>query len=340
MPGAIQRRDLWRVLVCAAASNLSVHQACDQLKRAPSGPTVLGTLADQLGDLEVLEGQVNALLARLIPNGLGKRGRRVAIDLIALPYHGTVAESHQDGVCRSKAQGGPTHFFPSATADAVIRGRRYTLAICRVQAKQTMEHVVQTLLARLVTLGIRMKLLWLDRGFYSVRGMRELITGELPLASRWRACRRALGGDDQVAGDDLCPLRQGESARGEGPGGCGAPRRDAPPGCPVGLSRPAPLSPRPPVVRAGAAHACRRTGGPSPIGANLLVEKCLSDLSAACGNALRLCWSATTRPGRHWSLRLRGRSIITCNSRSRGQAKPPDFGSGGEPPIVADCIPL
>jgi hypothetical protein len=180
MPGAIQSRDLLRVLVFAAASNLSVHQACDQLERAPSGPTVLGTLADQLGDLEALEGQVNDLLARLIPNGLGKRGRRVAIDLIALPYHGTVAESHQDEVCRSKAKCGTTHFFTYATAYAVIRGRRYTLAICRVRAKQTMDHVVRTLLARLVTLGIRIKLLLLDRGFYSVRVMRELITGELP----------------------------------------------------------------------------------------------------------------------------------------------------------------
>jgi hypothetical protein len=180
MPGAIQSRDLLRVLVFAAASNLSVHQACNQLERAPSGPTVLGTLADQLGDLEVLEGQINDLLARLIPNGLGKRGRRVAIDLIALPYHGTVAEPHQDEVCRSKAKCGTTHFFTYATAYAVIRGRRYTLAICRVRAKQTMDHVVRTLLARLVTLGIRIQLLLLDRGFYSVRVMRELITGELP----------------------------------------------------------------------------------------------------------------------------------------------------------------
>jgi hypothetical protein len=180
MPGAIQSRDLLRVLVFAAASNLSVHQACNQLERAPSGPTVLGTLADQLGDLEVLEGQINDLLARLIPNGLGKRGRRVAIDVIALPYHGTVAEPHQDEVCRSKAKCGTTHFFTYATAYAVIRGRRYTLAICRVRAKQTMDHVVRTLLARLVTLGIRIKLLLLDRGFYSVRVMRELITGELP----------------------------------------------------------------------------------------------------------------------------------------------------------------
>jgi Transposase DDE domain len=57
---------------------------------------------------------------------------------------------------------------------------RYSLAMCRVQAKQTMDHVVRTLLARLVTLGIRMKLLLLDRGFYSVRVIQDLITGELP----------------------------------------------------------------------------------------------------------------------------------------------------------------
>jgi hypothetical protein len=58
--------------------------------------------------------------------------------------------------------------------------RRYTLALCRVRAKQTMDHVVRTLLERLVMLGIRLKLLLLDRGFYSVQVMRDLIMGELP----------------------------------------------------------------------------------------------------------------------------------------------------------------
>jgi hypothetical protein len=180
MPGAIQSHDLMRVLVFAAASRLSVHQACDELERAPSGPTVLGTLASQFSDLDALEGHVNDLLAKLIPKGLGKRGRRVAMDLVALPYHGTVDEAHQDEVCRSKAKGGTTHFFTYATAYAVVRGRRYTLAMCRVRAKQTMDHVVRTLLARLATLGIRMKLLLLDRGFYSVRVIHDLITSELP----------------------------------------------------------------------------------------------------------------------------------------------------------------
>jgi putative transposase len=180
MPGVIQSRDLLRVLVFAAASKLSVHQACHQLERAPSGPTVLSTLACQLSDLDALEGHINALLARLIPKGLGKRGRHVAMDLIALPYHGTVAEAQQDEVCRSKAKCGTTHFFTYATAYAVVQGRRYTLAICRVRAKQTMDHVVRTLLERVGLLGIRIQLLLLDRGFYSVRVMSALLTAELP----------------------------------------------------------------------------------------------------------------------------------------------------------------
>jgi hypothetical protein len=43
----------------------------------------------------------------------------------------------------------------------VVRGRRYTLAMCRVSAKQRMDHVLRILLARLVALGIRFKLLLL-----------------------------------------------------------------------------------------------------------------------------------------------------------------------------------
>jgi hypothetical protein len=104
----------------------------------------------------------------------------VAMDLVALPYHGTVDEAHQDEVCRSKAKGGTTHFFTYATAYAVVRGRRYTLAMCRVRAKQTMDAVLRTLLTRLGTLGIRIKLLVLDRGFYSVRVIQALITGAFP----------------------------------------------------------------------------------------------------------------------------------------------------------------
>ena len=179
-PGAIDSRALLRVLVCAAASRLSVPQAGEQLARAPSGPTVLGILAAQLSALDALEGQGNDLLAQLMPQGLGKRGRRVAVDVVALPDHGTVEEVYQDESCCSKAKGGTIFFCPSATACAVVRGRRYLLAMGRVRAKQTMDDVLRTRLTRLGTLGIRITLLLRDRGFDSVRGIQDLIPGAWP----------------------------------------------------------------------------------------------------------------------------------------------------------------
>jgi hypothetical protein len=176
----VQVTDLLHVLVFAAASKISVNQACQDLDGAPTGQTVLGQLAAQLIDLEELEGTLNTLLARLIPKSLGKRGRRVAVDLIELPYHGTVKEEQEEEVCRGKAKQGTTHFFTYATAYAVVGGKRYTLALCRVTAKMTMDEVLKRLFEILDPLGIKVRILLLDRGFYSVKVIRALIERQQP----------------------------------------------------------------------------------------------------------------------------------------------------------------
>jgi len=151
----VQVTDLLHVLVFAAASQISVHQACRDLGSAPTGQTMLGELAAQLADVDQLEGTLHTLLARLIPKSLGRRGRQVAIDLIELPYHGTVEEEHQRKVCRGKAKQGTTHFFTYATAYAVVNGNRYTLALCRVTDQMTMDQVLKRLFHSLNPLGIK-----------------------------------------------------------------------------------------------------------------------------------------------------------------------------------------
>jgi hypothetical protein len=55
----VQVTDLLHVLVFAAASRISVHQACQDLADAPTGQTVLGQLVDQLEDLAQLEETLN-----------------------------------------------------------------------------------------------------------------------------------------------------------------------------------------------------------------------------------------------------------------------------------------
>jgi len=172
--------DLLHVLVFAAASKISVHQACQDLGGAPTSQTIWGELAAQLHDLDQLEATLHVLWARLIPKSLGKRGRRVAVDLIELPYHGGVAEEHQQELCRGKAKPGTTHFFTYATADAVVGSNRYTLALCRVKAKMTRDQVLERLFGYLDRLGIKVSVWLLDRGFYSVKVIRTLIDRQQP----------------------------------------------------------------------------------------------------------------------------------------------------------------
>jgi hypothetical protein len=176
----VQVHDLLRVLAYAAALRLSVNHACHNLNGAPSGAKVLGELATQLSDLEALEVTLNVLLARLVPRGLGKRGRRIAIDVIELPYPGTVADHDHDEIRRSKAKQGTTHFFTYATAYVILNGRRYTLALCRVRATMTMDEVIEPLLKHVDALGIKCSLLLLDRGFSSVKVIRALIAHRQP----------------------------------------------------------------------------------------------------------------------------------------------------------------
>lgn len=168
---------LWYLL---RRSRLSINQACQDLEGAPSAVTVLGQLSTQLSDLELLEITMCEVLARLLPRGLGTKGRRVAVDLIELPYHGTVDEAHADEVCRGKAKQGTTHFFTYATAYVILRGRRYTLALCRVKATMTMDEVLAILLKRVQALGVKISLLLLNRGFYSVKVIRQLIGDKQP----------------------------------------------------------------------------------------------------------------------------------------------------------------
>lgn len=170
------------VLVFAAAFRVSVHESCQILEKVPTSVTILNELSETAKDIEIesLEKKLNKHFVTLLPKGLGRKGRRVAIDVVKTPYHGTVAAEHKDEVIRSQAFSGTTHFFAYATAYVVLRGRRYTLALYRVKAGEKMQEVVKKIMRRLRLIAIKVSLLLLDRGFYSVAVIRYLINANQP----------------------------------------------------------------------------------------------------------------------------------------------------------------
>lgn len=206
----VQVDDILNVVVFAASLRISINQACQDLEGAPTGATVLGALASQLSDIDALEEDLNELLAQLLLKGLGSKGRRVAIDLVRVPYHGTVRSQHEQEVCRSKATAGTTHFFTYATAYVILRGRRYTLAIARVRKGDRMDSVLKSLMRRLQTLGVKVSLLLVDRGFYSVRVTRYLILSKQPFIMP--AIKRGKKADDPAGPTGTQAIAQAKSS--------------------------------------------------------------------------------------------------------------------------------
>ncbi len=165
---------LLQILFYAAAQRCSVFAACARLRTAPSDQAVRDALAALCPEEPgVLEEQFNQSFAEQLPKGLKKRSQRLAIDLTLVPYHGQPYRCSEE-IYRSQAKSGTTHFHAYATCYVVHKGRRFTVAMMRVDHGTTMVAVLKRLLRQACRAGIRPSLLLLDRGFYSVKVIRYL----------------------------------------------------------------------------------------------------------------------------------------------------------------------
>jgi Transposase DDE domain len=164
---------LWSLLLAAAARITSLSDACQRLDDAPSDETARKALLATLPDYAVLQRQLNAAMAGHLPKALRKRPQLLAVDLTLIPYHGQ--PSHDpDEVYRGQAKDGTSHFHAYATAYVVRKGQRYTVALTGVKKGEPLDEVVKRLLRQAASVGVRPRLLLLDRGFYSVAVVRYL----------------------------------------------------------------------------------------------------------------------------------------------------------------------
>jgi hypothetical protein len=170
---------LWSLLLAAAARITSLSDACQRLRDAPSDETARKALLATLPDYAVLHRQLNAALAGQLPKQLRKHLQRLAIDLTLIPYHGKPFRDLNE-IYRSQAKSGTSHFHAYATAYVVRKGQRYTVALTGVQKGESLKDVVQRLLRQAAAVGIRTRLLLLDRGFYSVAVIRYLQAARMP----------------------------------------------------------------------------------------------------------------------------------------------------------------
>ena len=172
-------RILWSVLLVAAARLGSIHDVCQRLRDVPCDETIRQALYACIPEFAELQRQLNRALAGRLPKPLRRRPQRLAIDLTLIPYHGEPFLD-PDEVYRSQAKAGTSHFHAYATAYVVFKGQRYTVALTAVAKGEAMKDVVQRLLKQARSVGVAIRLVLLDRGFYSVNVIRYLQAARYP----------------------------------------------------------------------------------------------------------------------------------------------------------------
>jgi putative transposase len=170
---------LFEILLRAASRHDSIEHTAQRLQGVPSGNGIRYHL-DKLDDMVALEGQLNRALQSRIPPKIRKGRHRIAIDLHLIPYYGNPSEAAAPYIYRSQAKAGTTSFFAYATVYVICRNKRVTLGIHAVHRQETLVATVTYLLAMLSPLKIRVKRLYLDRGFYSVPVIRWLKALNIP----------------------------------------------------------------------------------------------------------------------------------------------------------------
>lgn len=181
---------MWSVLIRAAARQQTLHAACSDLMEAPCLQAMLNGLRDGLpAEASILEQQLVEGLQAGIPRSVLRKARQVAIDWHLIPYYGEPYADDNE-LYHAAARLGTTKFHAYATACILQNGQRYTVALSWVKQKETLVKVIQRLLEQMRQKGLRIKVLLLDRQFFTRSVMKWLIERRqaflMPVALRGR----------------------------------------------------------------------------------------------------------------------------------------------------------
>ena len=171
----LTEEDLIYVLSYASVHRTSLEAACTELDEAPSGNRFREVLVTSLPERRGLQRALNTILRQQLPRVLlkGKRSYTLAIDLTLIPYHGQPQQDEKE-IVRGEPKSGTTHFHGYATVSIVHSKQRYVVALMFIEAEEKMVDVVRRLLNRMKTLGIKVRRVYLDKGFCAIEVFKTL----------------------------------------------------------------------------------------------------------------------------------------------------------------------
>lgn len=200
-------RDLYRILLKAAANRTTIEATCNDSPGAPDSNTIRGYLHAQLTPAAIgaLEADCNRALYQRWPHWLWAQPLEIALDLHDECYYGAYDED--DPACwvhKAEKRNGTRHFYRCATVSIVRQRMRFTLAVVFVHPDDDLVEIVKKLINLVRKRGLRIGCLYADKGFCTIA-----VLNYLRRETRWAAIIAVPRKGEKNGVKSLCRGRSG-----------------------------------------------------------------------------------------------------------------------------------
>ena len=202
--GSLTQKTVFRTLVGMAVMRQSVHSISMLLEKSPCETSLRYHLAKlRMDELEAVN---TAILAHGVSSVLTPgEAYTFAIDYTNDPYYGTVSPENEEYVIRSRLKKSTNESYSYVTVYAITQDRQVTLAVYPVTQGTSKVAYIARCLDAIMTAGLRIQALCLDREFYTRKVIDFLTTVRipfiLPVRKHSRAMKQLLNGTKSRFGE-------------------------------------------------------------------------------------------------------------------------------------------
>ncbi|WP_135606890.1 ISH3 family transposase [Methanococcoides sp. NM1] len=177
--GSLTCKDLFHTAVCMGVDNGSVHSISKNYQNVVCETSIWYHL--QKLDLDKLIRINEKLLLQKALKTL-KEGKKyeIAIDFTNDPYYGKTDSSNENYVIRSQAKKSTNSFYSYVSLSIINKKERFTVSVLPVEKNKTKVDYLSYFIDRIKKLNFKIKVLCLDREFYSVDVFEFLQDKEIP----------------------------------------------------------------------------------------------------------------------------------------------------------------
>lgn len=163
-------------LLNACTSQTSVSQVSDVCVDSPSEGDIRYRLRKL--DLKSVQQALNEKLKINAVKTVRRKSQTFAIDFVNIPYYGE--EEKSGDTIKTKPSQGTSRFYAYASIYLILKNKRYTLAVKYIRKEETLKDTINFLLKEVESTGFKIKGLYMDREFFTVKVINYLQERKTP----------------------------------------------------------------------------------------------------------------------------------------------------------------